>query len=152
MVSECAKKNEISYKDIAKYLVINGYAKSIKEAYSKFIGRGTSAYFPSFVPSVDGVMDALNSSGAVVSLAHPNSIDGGVGLRDLLTYLNDKKLRCIECFNSKSGLYYDDKIKLLAKEFELICTWGSDFHGESGDKLGVEVNDEDLSRFNEIVM
>lgn len=151
-ILEVVNKKNISYKDIAKFLVLMGYANSIKDAYSRFIGRGTRAYFPSFIPKPNDVMNVLNNAGSTVSLAHPNTIGPKESVRDLVYYLTNKKLRCIECYNYKNGLLNVDYVKSLAKEFDLICTFGSDFHGEDGDVIGVSVHDEEMLKFNEIIM
>ncbi len=116
----------------AKYLVEYGYVRSAKEAFERYIGPGCPCYVPREKVTPMQAVEALLAAGAVPVLAHP------------LTYrLPDAELKSLIAEMKKAGLvgietYYcthtpDDTayVKALAKEYNLLLSGGSDYHGEN---------------------
>ena len=125
------KKGVIGRPHIAQLLVDKGYFPTVRKAFDEWLGEGQKYYVPLARQSVPAVAAELRDAGAKVVLAHPQEYD-----------LSDSDLRlllslCKECGFSGMEVYYsgytDEYIAYLlglCREFDLLPTGGSDYHGE----------------------
>ena len=111
---------------IARTLVKIGAFKSVREAFDKMLGKGCPAYVPRYLPEVDEVIDAIHQAGGTATLAHPKLVGDDELVEELC-----KKLDGLEvyypCHKPEDTQHYF----LMAKEYNLLITGGSDFHGTS---------------------
>ncbi len=137
-------KRKISYEDvvaigqhavsrlhIARLLVDNGSVKSVRDAFKRYLVPCDvpKQYFP-----MDEALAEIKRLNGIAVLAHPQSISNDRRiLRSLIEECAQLGLDGIEVFNNLC--YNDDMIffESLAREFGLLITGGSDFHGVEED-------------------
>ena len=140
--SEVSKMNvngRVNRAHIAKRLVEKGYVNSIPEAFEKLLDEARGFYTPPVRISLAVGIKFLREIKAVPILAHPLKEISAERLREILPVLKEAGLVAIETMHSS---YSDEHIALskeIAKEFCLLESGGSDFHGaiRPGVKLGV---------------
>lgn len=125
-----AGKSQIGRPHIAQVMVKKNYAKSIDEAFDKYLAKGRPAYVDKYrIPSAEAIEVILNARGLPV-LAHPGLLDDeGDAVLGLVDELKKMGLKGIEVFypehTSVQTAYYTE----IAKRFDLLLTGGTDFHG-----------------------
>jgi len=125
---------------IAAVLVAKGYAKTVSEAFDRYIGSKAPAYVQRDRPSAAVAIGAIHSAGGVAVLAHPVHL----GLTNYAQYervarsLIAKGLDGLEAYHSDHTDRQTRFFLDLARRFDLLATGGSDFHGPShgGARLG----------------
>lgn len=114
---------------IAMELVRCGYVKSREEAFDSILASGGEFYSPPKYIEITDCVDFILSLGLVPVLAHPLfNIDGDT-LRELLSEIVPRGLVGMETIYSE---YSDEESRLadsLAREFGIVGSGGSDFHG-----------------------
>ena len=120
-------QHAVSRLHIARILVSNGSVKSVRDAFKRYLGPCDvpKQYFP----MADALAEIRRLKGIAV-LAHPQSITNNRSvLKTLIKEFAGLGLDGIEAFNNLC--YKDDMVFLesLAREFGLLVTGGSDFHG-----------------------
>ena len=114
---------------IAMELVKCGYVNSREEAFDSILASGGEFYSPPKYIEITDCIDFILSIGLIPVLAHPLfNIDGDT-LRELLTEIVPRGLVGMETIYSE---YTDDEASLadsLAREFGIVGSGGSDFHG-----------------------
>ena len=111
---------------LARALVQAGHAATKEEAFDKFLKREHPWYVGSEKWAAVEVVTAIRAAGGVSSLAH------AIWYRDsetLIRRLAAEGLDAVEVFHPDHGPEEEARFGELAKEFELIATAGSDFHG-----------------------
>lgn len=111
---------------VAKALLINGFIKSIPEAFNKYIGDSGPAYSLGFRFSPKEAVEIIKRSGGIPVLAHPHLF----GDDNLVLELIDLGIMGLEVYypgrsQGEINFYLD-----LARKNNLLVTGGSDFHGE----------------------
>lgn len=128
----------------AKAIIAKGYTETVKETFDKFLNPDTPYYVPRTYITPERGIELILMAGGVPILAHP-----------FLYKLPDDKLRALLVRLKKAGLvgmevYYsefDEKQTAyaleLAKEYDLVPSGGSDFHGSNKPhiKLGHGIDD-----------
>ena len=137
-------RGQINRAHIAEALVNGGYVSSIKEAFSMFLAPERGYYKPPERLPVFEVIDFIGEIGAISVLAHPFlSLDEGK-LREFLREAKEHGLVGMETVYSK----YDEETTLLskkiAKEFGLLESGGSDFHGSRKPDIALGVGRGEL--------
>jgi len=123
----------------ATVMIRKGIVQERQEAFDKYLAEGGAAYVQKLAVSPDECVEMLRSAGGLAVLAHPKLVrfPKDKSIRDLLTDLKAAGLAGIECYYS---LHSDEETAMyleLAKEFDLIVTGGSDYHG--GNKPEIRV-------------
>lgn len=127
----------------AKLLVEMGIAESINDAFARFVERGQKYYAArNFLP-IERSIRLIREADGVPVLAHPFQYKlADAQLRELIELCIKNGLMGMEC--RYSG-YDEEKVQYLlglAKEYSLLPTGGSDFHGsvkphiQLGDGMG----------------
>ncbi|MBM7094320.1 MULTISPECIES: PHP domain-containing protein [Alteribacter] len=130
---------------MAKALVDKGYAKTVKDAFDKYIGYGRPVYVPKKEElTPEEAISVLQKAGGIAVVAHPvfYDIDDQIeewakdaGLDGVEVYHRDHSEKAIERFSSLC-----DKIERESGR-KMLRTGGSDFHHESfgreGEELGI---------------
>jgi predicted metal-dependent phosphoesterase TrpH len=116
--------------------VEKGYVKGIREAFDRYLDESAAGYVfrrePQFAESVERIRQA----GGIASLAHPIRVKGDVPA--LMPELRDAGLSAIEAYHSDQDAAHTQLYLGLAKQYGMLVTGGSDFHGavKPGVKLG----------------
>ena len=125
-VQEIAGDGSIGRPHIAQAMLEKGYITSIKEAFTRYIGRDGPAYVErEKMTPVEAVSLILRSHGLPV-LAHPFTV---VDPEAMVIELKAAGMVGIEAhYNSYTT---DETMSLLnlAERYQLIATGGSDYHG-----------------------
>lgn len=139
-VQEIAGDGAFGRPHIAQALLEKGYINTIKEAFTKYIGRGGPAYVDrAKITPAEAVELVLQASGLPV-LGHPLTIDDP---ETMTAELKKAGLVGIEVYYNNYDLDKIARLLSLANQHNLIVTGGSDYHGldESNETVlgGVEV-------------
>jgi len=110
---------------VARAMVRRGYVPAIPEAFQHYIGRDGPAYVPRLRMTPVEVIGLIRRAGGIAVLAHP----AASGLVEHIPTLASLGLQGIEVFYPSHSLE-DVKVLLrLARQYRLLVTGGSDFHG-----------------------
>ena len=141
-VQELAGGGSIGRPHVAQAMLEQGYVSSLREAFTKYIGRSGPAYVErKKLTPVEAVKVVLDAEGLPV-LAHPADIEP---LEPFLLQLKKAGIVGLE-------IYYDGyssktilQLKRFAKKLQLIACGGSDFHG-LGEDIGASIGSVDIPR------
>ena len=126
----------IDYKSIKKYssgsigrphiakAIVEKYGCTYDEAFDRYIGNNAKAYIPTTHFDTKDAIDFLHRNGAVAVIAHPKHIKNN-NIVDIIKLGVDG----IEAYYPEHDLNDTKKYLELAKEYNLLVTGGSDFHG-----------------------
>jgi predicted metal-dependent phosphoesterase TrpH len=124
----------------AQVLMRKGYVKSLQEAFDLYLADEAKAAVAREEPPLKQAIRQIRQAGGVASLAHPVRIPGGRDpevVRALLKDLVDGGLDAIEVYHSEHQPADVTFYQEIVRQFDLIATGGSDFHGET--KPGIEL-------------
>ena len=125
---------------IAAALVRRGFAEDRVDAFRRFLGRGAPAYAERYRLSPEEALSLVAGAGGVVSLAHPASTGyNPAELRRFVGRLAEHGLAGIECLYTGYLPNQVEEYVGLAREFGLLVTGGTDYHGDNkpGIRIGV---------------
>lgn len=116
---------------IAQAMLARGFARSINEAFDKYIGSGKVAYVDKERLTPRQAIQTIHNAGGVAILAHPPQLkyENSAQLLRILQEFTQAGLDGIEAYHSDNSpeqtrLYVD-----LAHKLNMGTTGGSDFHG-----------------------
>ncbi len=122
----------ITRSHFCRWLVSKGYAKDVNDGFAKFLGNGKKYYVRRDKVTPKKAIDLVHKAGGICSLAHPilyklsdSELDRLVGT------LKSYGLDAIEGVYSTYTLADTNKVKALAKKYDLLISGGSDFHGSN---------------------
>lgn len=113
----------------AEFLVQAGHVRDRGEAFAKWLGAGKLGDVRQHWPELDATVEVLRQSGAWISLAHPWHYD----------FTRSKRRRLVGAFATAGGHALEvangmqpaeqvGSLAILAREFGLMASAGSDFH------------------------
>jgi len=117
----------------ADFLVRAGFVKDRAEAFRKWLGAGKLGDVKQHWPTLEETVGTLRAAGAWVSLAHPMQYDFTRSKRRKLIadYLQAGG-HSIEVVNGLQPADQVGVLAILAREFGLLVSAGSDFHAPGG--------------------
>lgn len=122
---------------VAKALVEKGYFKDVQEAFDKLLKRGKPGYEPQPKLSPEEAVKLIHNAGGIAVLAHPSELEN----INLVRYLLQKiAFDGLEVYHPSADEFAQKTWLQISKEFNLMVSGGSDFHGVSGrfpEKLGL---------------
>lgn len=124
-VLEFTNEKFIGRPHIARAMVKKGYAETVKDAFDKFIGEGGPAFVKRYILHPFESIHYIIENGAVPVLAHPALLKNN----NIIEELVKNGLMGIEVYHSKHSSSESEYYLKKAKEFGLLITGGSDFHG-----------------------
>lgn len=129
-VEECAGIGTIGRPHIAQVLLAKKHVTSIKDAFEQFLGSRGKAYVQRAVPEAREIIGWIIDAGGVPILAHPywEGLNKEESIAACQT-LAEQGLQGLEVFY---GTFSARQISFnlgLARQFDLLMTGGSDFHG-----------------------
>lgn len=142
-------KDTIARPHIAKAIIDAGYDYSHDEIFDKFIGKDSKAYVPTLKLSTEYGINLLKKYNALIFLAHPKLIKN-TPIEEFIK-MNIDGIESIYYQNTTEETNY---YLNLAKEYNLLNSCGSDFHGIQNDtrhgNIGsMEISSENLSNLLE---
>ena len=114
---------------IAHALIKAGYANDVRDAFARYLRPGMVGYYtePRFTPQQ--VIDIIHLADGLPILAHPCHIrDNPHGL---IRELYDLGLMGLEAYYPSSSPRQTEMYVSIARQFRLMVTCGSDFHGDN---------------------
>ncbi|MBH3427835.1 PHP domain-containing protein [Pseudomonas alkylphenolica] len=114
----------------AEYLVRAGHVKDRAEAFRKWLGAGKLGDVKLHWPTLDDTVQTLRKSGAWVSLAHPMHYElTRSKRRRLIADYIQAGGQALEVVNGMMPAEQVGTMSILTREFGLLASAGSDFHG-----------------------
>jgi 3',5'-nucleoside bisphosphate phosphatase len=134
-VLEIAQGGALGRPHLAQALFEKGYVPRYDAAFDTLIAKGSPAYVARIGLDPFEAVSLVRKHGGVPSLAHPGTV---VGLDELLPKLVAAGLAGIEAYYGEHSPEMTARCLGRAREFDLVPTGGSDFHGrgEHGADLG----------------
>ncbi len=134
-VREIAGAGSVGRPHVAQALLEQGYVPTIKEAFDLYLHRHGPAYVERFKLTPPEAVRLIREAGGMPVLAHPMYISPGDGsvfdLPHFVRELTDAGLVGIECYYGDYAPEVVRGLLKIAREFDLIPTGGTDFHGGS---------------------
>jgi predicted metal-dependent phosphoesterase TrpH len=122
----------------AAALVERGHVKSKKAAFELLLAKGRPGYADRFRLTAKECIELIRQAGGVSVLAHPATIYlPDDKMKALVGELKNLGLNGIEVYYAENRPENMKKFMGWAKEFDLICTGGTDFHGNNTPDLKV---------------
>jgi predicted metal-dependent phosphoesterase TrpH len=114
----------------ADFLVQEGYVRDRQEAFRKWLGAGKLGDVKQHWPTLEDTVKTLREAKAWISLAHPLHYDFTRSKRRKLIgdYIQAGG-HAIEVVNGMQAAEQVGTLSILAREFGLLASAGSDFHG-----------------------
>jgi hypothetical protein len=121
----------VSRVHLAEALRRKGYAKNRHEAFEKYVGQGAAAYVEKERLSPGRAIAAITDAGGMALLAHPVQLrcENRAQLERALRELMDAGLGGIEAYHSDHTPRQTRQCLDLAKQYGLVVSGGSDYHG-----------------------
>ena len=116
---------------IARWLVNHGEAKSIKDAFDRYLNVGKICYFDREKIPQKECISMIRGANGIPVLAHPMRYRflSRAELEALIEKLIGYGLQGLECYYTQNTEEETEFLEGLAKRYELIRTGGSDYHG-----------------------
>ncbi|WP_051327998.1 PHP domain-containing protein [Desulfatirhabdium butyrativorans] len=116
---------------IASLMIEKGYARSIDEAFDRYLGTGKPAYIDKARMDARTAMTLIRNAGGVPVLAHPGLIKTrcAADTDRLIEWFRDNGLMGIEAWYPDHTAAQTDHYRALAVQNHLLVTGGTDFHG-----------------------
>lgn len=113
----------------AKWLVDNGYAKTMQQVFKKFLTRNNPGYVPPTWCSMTDAVEAIHAAGGQAVLAHP----GRYGLtakwvKRLLSAYVEAGGDAMEVAQPQQAQQERRNLADYAIQYKLLASQGSDFH------------------------
>ncbi|MCW3150780.1 PHP domain-containing protein [Stutzerimonas stutzeri] len=113
----------------AEFLVRAGHVRDRAEAFRKWLGSGKLGDVKQHWPSLEQTVATLHEAGAWISLAHPWQYDFTRSKRRrLVADFVQTGGHALEVVNGMQPLEQVGGLAILAREFGLMASVGSDFH------------------------
>lgn len=127
------KHKDVNRAPIAEAIYRQGFAKSFREAFDKYLLEGKIGYVPIKYPDPITIIKAIKNAGGAAVMAHPWLEDWKKQF-EMIDELIDAGLDGMEIETGPNVLgdeenMVKEKIKKLCEEKVLIMTRGSDYHG-----------------------
>ncbi|MBI3903410.1 MAG: PHP domain-containing protein [Nitrosomonadales bacterium] len=119
----------------ARFLVESGHCKDVRSVFKNYLVKGKPGYVPHQWANLADAVSWINGSGGVAVLAHPGRYMAGrkkmgsTTLRELLREFVELGGRGIEVVSGSHTPEQYAEFARYAKEFGLLASCGSDFHG-----------------------
>ncbi|MGB7543136.1 MAG: 3',5'-nucleoside bisphosphate phosphatase [Burkholderiales bacterium] len=131
--------NVISRTHFARFLVQHGYARDVRSVFQHYLVKGKPGYAPHEWAALADAVSWIRASGGVAVIAHPGRYKlSPHEMRALLSEFRDCGGAGIEVVTGSHAPEQYGVFARLAREFGLLASRGSDFHGagESRAELG----------------
>ena len=137
---------QIGRPHIAQVLVHKGAARSVDEAFKRFLRKGGAAYVSRYRLLPGEAIQMILRAGGVPVLSHPFTLDvrDEGDLESLLVDLKGAGLKGMEVYYPEHGPERTTQYERLARRHGLVMTGGTDFHGEAKPRVQMGIGRGDL--------
>ena len=127
--------NQVGRPHIARWLVQQGHASSVAEAFDRYLMPGAHTYVRlEGAPAVEAI-EQVHACGGRASLAHPVRLKWEWEAR--FSELLGAGLDAVEVYYPQHDSGLRRQLAELARRHSLLMTGGSDFHGREQDRIGM---------------
>ncbi|MDB9743921.1 PHP domain-containing protein [Fibrobacterales bacterium] len=123
-VQKKAGSGVIGRPHIAKIMIEEEYVSNFHEAFSKYLGNEGEAFIDKKGLSTTETIKLIRKAGGVAVLAHPYRTQ----CDELIPEMVEAGLAGLETFCANQRSKVGKKYRSLAKQHDLVCTGGTDFH------------------------
>ena len=127
---ELAGKGSVGRMHVAKVLREEGFVSYLQEAFDLYLAYGKPAYVPKLRLSSQEAINLISRIGGISVIAHP--LYGG-NSREIIRKLKGLGLDGIEVYYTNHSPGDVERFQSWAKEFGLLTTGGTDYHGGTVD-------------------
>lgn len=119
----------LSRTHFARYLVAEGKAKDIRQVFKRFLVPGKPGYVAGNWASLEDALSWIHGAGGIAVIAHPARYKiSATRLRQLITEFKALGGLGFEAISGSHSPDEEQRMVLLANQFELFVSKGSDFH------------------------
>lgn len=119
----------LSRTHFARYLIEMGKAKDMKQVFKRFLVKGKPGYVAGEWASLENALSWIHAAGGIAVIAHPARYKlSATRLRQLITEFKALGGLGFEAISGSHSADEEKRMALLANQFELYISKGSDFH------------------------
>lgn len=111
----------------AQVMLEKGYVATLQQAFDDYLDESAKGYVYRREPTFAEGVALIREAGGIASLAHPVRVHGDV--KTLMPELRGYGLNAIEAYHSDHQPHHTELYLELAREYGMLVTGGSDFHG-----------------------
>lgn len=124
-----AKGEILSRTHFARYIVEQGRAKDIRQVFKRFLVSGKPGYVAGKWASLEDALAWIHGAGGIAVIAHPARYKiSATRLRQLITEFKEYGGIGFEAISGSHSPDEEQRMSLLANQFKLFVSKGSDFH------------------------
>ncbi|MDC5707165.1 PHP domain-containing protein [Vibrio europaeus] len=113
----------------AKWLVDNGYAKTMQQVFKKYLTRNNPGYVPPNWCTMKDAVEAIHAAGGLAVLAHPGRYDlTAKWIKRLISAFVEAGGDAMEVAQPQQGQQERRNLADYAIQYNLLASQGSDFH------------------------
>ena len=127
-VIACSGGENLGRPHLARVLVDRGHARSIKDAFDRYLGTGGPLWVDRRRLTIPEALEIIRGAGGTASVAHPGA--NGVS-RQELRVLAEAGLDAVEAHHPEHPPNQAEAFGKWAAELGMLVTAGSDYHGPS---------------------
>lgn len=128
--------NIVSRTHFARFLVAQGYARDVRSVFHRYLIKGKPGYVAHDWASLPDAVRWIRASGGVAVVAHPGRYKlSRADMRTLLSEFRDCGGAGVEVITGSHTVDQYAQYAALAREFGLLASRGSDFHGPGESKI-----------------
>jgi predicted metal-dependent phosphoesterase TrpH len=138
-VEEISGGGQVGRPHIARALLEMGYIRNLQEGFDRFLGWRKLAYVSKFRFPPPEALAMIREAQGIPVLAHPFTLGLGsaAALKNLIIELQGLGLAGLEVYYPEHTPEQEALYFKLAKEFDLLITGGSDFHGANKPEIAL---------------
>ncbi len=111
----------------AEIMLEKGYVTSYRQAFDEYLDESAIGYVYRHEPTFAEGVRHIREAGGIASIAHPVRVRGDIPA--LMPELCDAGMNAIEAYHSDHSPADTELYLELARQYGLLLTGGSDFHG-----------------------
>ncbi|MDU9592490.1 MULTISPECIES: RNase RNM [Vibrio] len=128
-VRQIAGDATVTRAHFAKWLVDNGYAKTMQMVFKKYLTRNNPGYVPPNWCSMKDAVDAIHAAGGLAVLAHPGRYKlTAKWIKRLLAAFVEANGDAMEVAQPQQAQQERRNLADYAIQYKLLASQGSDFH------------------------
>lgn len=128
-VRQIAGDAPVTRAHFAKWLVDNGYAKTMQMVFKKYLTRNNPGYVPPNWCSMKDAVDAIHAAGGMAVLAHPGRYKlTAKWIKRLLAAFVEANGDAMEVAQPQQAQQERRNLADYAIQYKLLASQGSDFH------------------------
>lgn len=128
-VREIAGDASVTRAHFAKWLVDNGYAKTMQQVFKKYLTRNNPGYVPPSWCSIEDAVTAIHAAGGQAVLGHPGRYQlTAKWIKRLITAFCEAGGDAMEVAQPQQAQQERRNLADYAIQYKLLASQGSDFH------------------------